>query len=99
MRSIDSRFYLSKKWRSTRALYLKSVNGLCEDCLAKGIYKPAEHVHHIIHMNDTTVQDMELAYGFGNLRALCQDCHNKEHFHVEAQNRYRFGENGEIIFR
>lgn len=35
-------FYSTWAWRNCRALYIKSVGGLCERCLAKGLINPAE---------------------------------------------------------
>ena len=37
----------------------------------------------------------EIFFNFDNLEALCQDCHNKEHFREEAE--YYFDENGDLI--
>ena len=99
MRSIDSKFYKSALWESVRKNYIDSVNGLCENCLAKGIYTPAVHVHHIIHLNEQNVSDPLIAYGFDNLKALCHQCHNEEHFKKQKQNNYVFDNFGNIVRR
>lgn len=78
-RSIPSSFYKTKKWEKCRRAYL-SLHPYCERCEAAGIIKPAEHVHHKIHLTADNYRNPELAYGFDNLEALCIDCHNKEHF-------------------
>ena len=41
-----SKYYGSKLWHSLRNSYIRE-HPLCEECLAKGIVTPAEHVHHI----------------------------------------------------
>lgn len=96
LRSIDDKFYKRKAWESTRDLYLKSVDGLCERCLANGLYVPAVHVHHKAHLNSTNIADPEIAYGFKNLEALCLECHNKEHF--RSGKRYKFDNDGNIVY-
>lgn len=78
-RSIPSTFYKTKRWLKVRAVYL-SEHPYCERCLAAGIVKPAEHVHHRIHLTKDNYTDPAIAYGADNLEALCQDCHNREHF-------------------
>lgn len=98
MRSIDDRFYKRKAWESTRELYLKSVDGLCEVCLAQGLYTPAVHVHHKIHLNESNVDNPKIAYGFDNLEALCLECHNKEHFRKDNK-RYTFDKDGNIVYK
>lgn len=88
-------FYNSSTWHKCREAYIKSVGGLCEDCLAKGLYRPAKVVHHIKHITPETINDPAVCYGFDNLRAVCQDCHAEEH--KRKNDRYIVGENGEII--
>lgn len=90
MRSIDKSFYSSAAWVTCSKNYLNSVNGLCEQCMEEGRLTPARLVHHVIHMNTDTVKDPALAYGFDNLRALCQDCHNRVHYGKSLPRRYQF---------
>lgn len=87
MKSINHSFYNSRTWQRTQQAYMKRVNGICERCLANGFIEPAKIVHHKIHLNEDNVKIPEIAYGFDNLEALCQDCHNKEHF-GENTRRY-----------
>lgn len=98
MRSVDSAFYNSKRWRTVAAAYKKAQGGLCERCKAKGIYSPAEIIHHREHLNPENIKDPRVAYGFGNLEALCRNCHNLEHFGAKKERRYEVGEDGKIIF-
>lgn len=78
-RDFSKAFYNSVVWQSCRAAYLEHVGGLCEDCLARGIYTPAEIVHHIEPLTPENINDMNTALGFNNLRALCRECHARAH--------------------
>lgn len=89
-RAIDRRFYESPEWRRCKAIYLEKVNHLCERCLAKGLYEPAKIVHHKIHLTEETFGNPELMYGFDNLEALCQSCHNDEHGRTKQTRRWKF---------
>lgn len=95
MRSIEKSFYSTKVWKTCRDAYLMSVNGRCERCLAKGLHVPARVVHHKVHLNLDNKEDAAVAYNFENLEALCQDCHNAEHF--SKQKRWKVNERGEVI--
>lgn len=96
MRSIDRKFYEAAEWRSCQSAYMKQANHLCERCLSKGIYSPAKVVHHKIHLTEETIGNPELMYGFDNLEALCQSCHNEEHFGKKKERRWKFFE-GELV--
>lgn len=93
-----SAFYHSRAWLDCRASYIKSVGGLCEDCLARGIYTPAKVVHHIEHITPENINDPRITLSFDNLRAVCQDCHALEH-KTEATGRYIIDEFGNVIAR
>ena len=95
-RSIDSSFYNSPEWRRCKEAYLKSVNHLCEVCLAKGIYTPAQIVHHKIFLNSDNFGDPEIMFGFDNLLAVCIPCHNDIHGRATNNRRWSF-EDGELI--
>lgn len=97
-RSISRSFYCSKAWEKCRANYLESVNHLCERCLAKGIYEPAEVVHHKIYLTKDNFGDAELMFGFDNLEALCAAHHNEEHKTVVKEKRWKFVD-GELLTR
>ena len=98
MRSIERSFYKSKAWENTRALYLQKVNHLCERCLKDGRLRPARIVHHKIYLTEANYKDPTISLSFENLEALCQDCHNKEHYGEKKVERWKF-ENGELITR
>ena len=65
MKSFAKAFYKSKAWKECRAAYARRAGGLCERCLANGIYKAGEIVHHKIeitpeNINDPTVTDWSI---------------------------------------
>lgn len=62
-------FYGTGRWRKVRDRYIKR-HPLCEDCLARGITRPAAMVDHIEEIKDGGAKlDPE------NLQALCWGCH------------------------
>lgn len=97
-RSTAIRFYNSKSWLNCKEVYLERVNHLCERCLAKGIYEPAYIVHHKTYLTDQNFGDPELMFGFDNLEALCQACHNDEHGSSKQKKRWEFID-GELVTR
>ena len=71
-RSATSRGY-SSKWRRLRRIYLES-HPLCVLCQAKGIYKKATVVDHVIpHRGDPA-----LFWDQNNWQALCKPCHDSK---------------------
>lgn len=75
---------------------MKSVGGLCERCLAKGLIVPAEIVHHKIYLTPLNINDPSITTNFDNLEALCRKCHGEEHGNVK---RYDIGADGKIFSR
>ena len=74
-------FYHSAAWKHLRQVALMRDGGMCQDCMDRmragvGI-KPnrATLVHHIIPRSERP--DLELDPD--NLRALCPECHEKNH--------------------
>lgn len=98
MRSVKGRFYHSKTWENCRQSYLVT-HSLCERCLAKGKIVPAKIVHHKTYLDDRSVENPEIALNHENLEALCQDCHNREHFGEKVEPRFFFGDEGELIIK
>lgn len=93
MKEFAKGFYKSKAWQRTRAAYISSVSGLCEDCLRKGIYKPGEIVHHIIPLTQDNISDASIALSWDNLRLVCRDCHGEAH---KTKRRYRVDDAGHV---
>jgi len=98
-RPFARRFYSSKTWQDCRNAYSKSVHHLCENCLKLGIYRPGEIVHHKIEMDPVTIENPELALGFGNLELLCRECHAKMHDARTKNNRFIIGDDGRVVAR
>ena len=84
-------FYSSGAWKKCRENYRKSVGGLCENCLKKGIYTPGDIVHHsITHVTPDNVDNPEVTLSFDNLELLCRDCHAKEHDEMYGHDARRY---------
>lgn len=66
-----------------------------KDVQKNGIIKPAEILHHTIYITDKNYQDDNIFYNVDNVEAVCQECHNKEHFAIKEE--YSFDENGDLI--
>ena len=75
-----SKYYGSKLWHSLRNSYIRE-HPLCEECLAKGIVTPAEHVHHITPFSQgaTAEERWDLLLDESNLQSLCMACHKEKH--------------------
>lgn len=94
MRSIPKSFYDSPAWKACRATYLQQ-HPLCEDCLMRGIYKPAAHVHHLVWLDEGNYLDASVSLNHDNLRAVCVDCHNREHA-AKAPRRWKVDAAGNV---
>lgn len=89
-------FYNTTAWKETRRAYKKSVGGLCERCAERGIVRAADVVHHRTHLTPKNVTNPEVALGWGNLVALCTDCHAAVH---AGEKRWRVLPDGTIAPR
>lgn len=87
-------FYSSDAWEKTREAYRKSVGGLCEVCLAEGIYTPGVIVHHKTHLSPANITDPAVALSWDNLQLVCRDCHAR--IHAQKSRRYRVDELGRV---
>lgn len=96
MKEYAEGFYKSKAWQKCRASYIKSVGGLCEDCLAKGIYKSGDIVHHIEHITPQNITNTSITLDWNNLRYVCRDCHAKEH-NNKPNRRYQINDDGSVV--
>lgn len=97
MQSWAVAFYKSKSWKQCRAAYAQSVGGLCERCLARGVYKAGEIVHHKTWLTPDNITDPTVTLNWANLELVCRDCHAQEH---EARHRrYKVDPNGRVISR
>lgn len=96
MKEFARGFYKGRAWQQCRDGYAASVGGLCEDCLAKGLYRPGEIVHHMIELTPDNINDPAVSLSWSNLRLLCRDCHAKRH---GARRRYRVDPAGRVTSR
>lgn len=89
--------YNSKQWQETRKAYAKSVKGLCEDCLAKGIYTAGDIVHHRKPLTPENINDPQITLSWDNLKLVCRSCHALEHKTVDVC--YFFDDEGNIVMK
>lgn len=79
MKPYAATFYKSKAWKQCRAAYLASIGGLCEECLKRGVYTPAEIVHHKVWITPQNINNPNVVLSWSNLKAVCRKCHAMEH--------------------
>ena len=60
-------FYTGRAWRRCRRTYVQQAAGLCERCLAKGLYEPGTEVHHKIRLTPDNINDPSVALNPQNL--------------------------------
>ena len=97
MKDFARSFYKSKRWQATREAYLRSVGGLCERCLKKGLYRPAVIVHHKVYITAENIHTPEVTLNWDNLEAVCRDCHEDEH--RGDGRRYKVDDMGRVTYR
>jgi len=101
-RDFSRQFYNSKLWKDTREYILMRDKYLCVKC-----GKPAEEVHHIIHLTPQNITDKAVCVNPDNLISLCRDCHFDEHRGEHGTGRivreeigepqYEFDVNGYLV--
>lgn len=94
MKPFAAQFYSSKTWQRTREAYKKSKRGLCEVCLARGIIKPCEIVHHKIELTPDNIGNPDIALNWNNLQCVCRECHASAH--GARQKRWKVDELGRV---
>lgn len=95
-------FYKTQAWKQTSRNYKKSVGGLCERCMKRGIIQTADIIHHRVPLTTETVSDLNLSLNWDNLQALCRKCHGEVHAELERERkgrRYTIDENGRVEIR
>jgi len=95
-------FYHSPEWQKVRQAVLMRDRYLCVKC-----GRPAEEVHHKIHLNPNNIGDPRITMNMDNLISLCRDCHFEEHRGQHGQGKkaqaraddypYEFDANGMLI--
>lgn len=100
MKEYAKKFYNSKEWQSVRQAALMRDNYLCRLCGS-----PAEEVHHIIHISEENINDVNITLNIHNLMCLCKQCHFEQHYRDKAEGHrknkgiipeYEFDEFGNI---
>ena len=97
MQDFAEKFYKSVAWKKCRESYVKRVGGLCERCLARGLYVPGVIVHHKRHLTPENINDPTVTLNLDNLELLCRDCHGDQHRGFER--RWNVDECGRIEAR
>jgi len=90
--SFASAFYHSWAWRRCRDGYMAAGHMLCERCLAKGIIRKGDEVHHRIHLTPENMHNPDIALNWNNLETLCKECHEEEH----GKKCWRADQNGYV---
>ena len=67
--------YNDIRYKMARQKCLELAGYRCQECARYGRETLATTAHHIQHIEDHP----ELAFSVSNLRAICAECHNKEH--------------------
>lgn len=94
MKDYAKQFYKSQAWKKTQEAYKKSVRGLCERCMTKGLIIPGVIVHHKIYLSPENINDPNISLNWDNLELVCRDCHAQEH--TANAKRYNVDEYGHI---
>lgn len=95
MKDFAVAFYKSKSWKRCRDGYMSRAGGLCEECLKRGVYRPAALVHHLIEINPQNINDPSVTLNWDNLQAVCRECHAEKH--GARARRYTVDETGKVI--
>lgn len=86
-------FYDSAKWRKTERAFMSSRNCICERC-----GDVAKIVHHKIYITPANISNPDITLSWDNLEALCQKCHNQEHYRLSAvADGLKFDSSGNLV--
>ena len=88
-------FYKSTQWQRVREYVYRRDGLLCQDCLKRGIYTPAEEVHHITSITQKNITDADITLNPDNLISLCRNCHALRH----SKRRYTVDKLGRVTVR
>lgn len=78
-KSFSKWLYDSKEWAQVREGVLARDRYVCQIC-----GRPAQEVHHIVHLSKLNVMDPKISLNPDNLISLCRDCHCAQH-HGESE--------------
>lgn len=96
-KDFSRKFYSSQAWNNCRTAYMQTVHHLCERCLAKGIIRPADIVHHKIELTPENIGNPLITLDHNNLQAVCRDCHAEIHgLNEKRKRRYVIRKDGTV---
>ena len=80
-RSIElQRFYASKRWMDLRQVLIIQRHGICARCGQSFADDTSKLIgHHMIELDDKSLNDPEIALNEKNIEILCWQCHNFMH--------------------
>lgn len=93
-RNFAQKFYKSKSWKIKSQNY-RQEHPFCERCLKKGLFVPAQLVHHRVHISKSNFNDMDILMGDDNLESLCRECHGAEH--SKGPPKAKFNPDGSLM--
>lgn len=73
-RLFSKKFYDSREWEEVRQFVLMRDRFICQLC-----GRPAQEVHHKIHLSPENIWDPKITLNPANLISLCKDCHFAQH--------------------
>ena len=90
------KLYKSNAWIKCRQSFMISRFYICNRCGGA-----ATIAHHIIYLTPVNISDSEISLNHNNLEALCDTCHQHEHFLKGEATRegLMFNEYGELVER
>ena len=105
-RSFSKAFYNSPEWAKVRAYVLMRDRYKCTRC-----GKPAQEVHHIIHLSPENIWDTKVTLNPDNLTSLCREDHFAQHEEDKKAGKkkydkdrsgdcgegYHFDESGQLV--
>lgn len=77
-----TRFYSSSEWKRLSKAKMQDAGYRCEDCGSIAV-----EVHHVDPIQ--TESGWERRLDWGNLKAVCLDCHNKAHGRFQSRKNRR----------
>lgn len=88
------RFYNSKAWVGLRDRVMIEAGYICAHCGGA-----ATIVDHIQELDETNIDNPNIALNHENCQALCHECHNRKTFrkHAPIAEGLRFDERGELV--
>lgn len=84
-REFSKAFYKSTEWDKVRKYVLMRDKYKCQVC-----NKPAQEVHHKIHLSPENIWNISITLNPDNLISLCRDCHFNQHKQDKAEGKKKY---------